>query len=373
MEKVNNLKRHRPEKEQNSQELPEKKKNVEELDSSNSLLRPSQMNTPKPSFGLFRQSKLAAPDVTKTQQLLKEKIDQETKDKGPLVLKDPSTDYHPAGDNSAKQLTVKLTSSVRELTSANASSTFGSFGEAAKNGEAENNGNHEKVPEITSNPFGKLAGNATTGFGFGSIKRENDNSDDTVATSNPFKRLADTTESNWSGLKKEKTEIKTEPVEEKPDNPEKTDEKKPEILTGEEEEKNVLQITSKLFQFEPETQTYSERGRGILRMNDRGEGIHFGSRLVFRTTGTQRVALNTKLWSGMSVEQVSQKSVRISAQDQSTQMDKDNAPGVGIFLLQSNVADSKELFKAIDSRILQMKQNASERGEETSIGANGKS
>ena len=48
------------------------------------------------------------------------------------------------------------------------------------------------------------------------------------------------------------------------------------------------------------------------------------------------------------------KSVRISAQDQSTQMDKDNAPGVGIFLLQSNVADSKELFKAIDSRILQV-------------------
>ena len=35
--------------------------------------------------------------------------------------------------------------------------------------------------------------------------------------------------------------------------------------------------------------------------------LDFSSRLVFRTAGTQRVALNTQIWGGMSVEQCSEK------------------------------------------------------------------
>ena len=58
-------------------------------------------------------------------------------------------------------------------------------------------------------------------------------------------------------------------------------------------------------------------------MNDKGEGsgqfiflsyidkkhdiLDFSSRLVFRTAGTQRVALNTQIWGGMSVEQCTKK------------------------------------------------------------------
>ena len=42
-------------------------------------------------------------------------------------------------------------------------------------------------------------------------------------------------------------------------------------------------------------------------------------------------------------------SVRISAQDEK------EPSGVGVFLLQTSLADSKELFKAIDSRILQVR------------------
>ena len=35
--------------------------------------------------------------------------------------------------------------------------------------------------------------------------------------------------------------------------------------------------------------------------------LDFSSRLVFRTAGTQRVALNTQIWGGMSVEQCTKK------------------------------------------------------------------
>ena len=71
--------------------------------------------------------------------------------------------------------------------------------------------------------------------------------DDTGSSSNPFKRLAaKNADSTWV---KTETEVKSEKSEEKTSVPDATSEDdKKEILTGEEEEKNVLQINAKLFQ-----------------------------------------------------------------------------------------------------------------------------
>ena len=71
--------------------------------------------------------------------------------------------------------------------------------------------------------------------------------DDTGSSSNPFKRLAaKNADSTWV---KTETEVKSEKSEEKNLAPDATSEDdKKEILTGEEEEKNVLQINAKLFQ-----------------------------------------------------------------------------------------------------------------------------
>jgi len=332
-------KRTRPEDEEPlSQEIPEKKKAEE------GLLRPSAIPAPKPSLGLFRQSKLAAPDVSKTLQQLEEKQKQENPAQGqPIVLKDPALSYQPkkpSSENGPSSL------SGSNFNSNGSAPTFGSFGSFSANGDTKTEPDDNSEKPKSSNPFAKVAAKATNGFGFGA---KLDKGDDTGSSSNPFKRLAaKNADSTWV---KTETEVKSEKSEEKNSVPDATSEDdKKEILTGEEEEKNVLQINAKLFQFDKTNQQYSERGRGILRMNDRGEGIDFGSRLVFRTTGTQRVALNTKLWPAMYVEQVTQKSVRISAQDEK------EPSGVGVFLLQTSLADSKELFKAIDSRILQMKQ-----------------
>ena len=73
--------------------------------------------------------------------------------------------------------------------------------------------------------------------------------DEATSSSNPFKRLASNTDSTW--VKAETKEVKSEPEKEKDTEENTTDEEKKEILTGEEEEKNVLQLNAKLFQVIP--------------------------------------------------------------------------------------------------------------------------
>lgn len=71
------------------------------------------------------------------------------------------------------------------------------------------------------------------------------------------------------------------------------------VVTGEEDEKNVLQINCKLFAFDKSSGNWQERGRGTLRLNDKEvtseQESFIQSRLVIRTTGSLRVVLNTKV------------------------------------------------------------------------------
>ncbi|ELU07305.1 hypothetical protein CAPTEDRAFT_48335, partial [Capitella teleta] len=131
---------------------------------------------------------------------------------------------------------------------------------------------------------------------------------------------------------------------------------KVDVKTGEEAESNVFQLNAKLYVFETTTQTWIERGRGFLRLNDLSEpdGSSFQSRLVMRTQGSLRLVMNTKIWPGMTVQRASPKSLRISAVDQDE--------GVKIFLITASPKDSDQIFSAIDSRIQQLK-NQEEDGE----------
>ncbi|XP_005094640.1 ran-binding protein 3 isoform X2 [Aplysia californica] len=129
----------------------------------------------------------------------------------------------------------------------------------------------------------------------------------------------------------------------------KTELKEVERITGEEEESNVLQANAKLFLFNAMTQTWVERGRGVIRLNDMSsdDARTFQSRLVMRTQGSLRVVLNTKIWPGMTVERASGKSVRVTA------MDTDE--NIKVFLIMTNTKDSENLLRAIDWRIQQLK------------------
>lgn len=91
------------------------------------------------------------------------------------------------------------------------------------------------------------------------------------------------------------------------------------------------------------TQVYEERGRGSLRLNDPKQGTDSVSRLVFRTAGSLRVLLNTKIWEGMIAEPASPKSLRITAIDTTGQ--------VKVYLVMARPSDIQSLAMALKLRI----------------------
>lgn len=123
------------------------------------------------------------------------------------------------------------------------------------------------------------------------------------------------------------------------------------VITGEEDEKNVLQIQCKLYQYDQKTQAWKERGVGSLHLNDcklSCNDLQFQSRLVMRTHGSMRVVLNTKVWAQMSVDRASQKSIRITAQTQSAD--------IGVYLISGSANDMEQVYRAIEYRVLHQKQ-----------------
>ncbi|XP_017008738.2 ran-binding protein 3 [Drosophila takahashii] len=117
-----------------------------------------------------------------------------------------------------------------------------------------------------------------------------------------------------------------------------------ETFTGEEDEINIIDVSCKLFAFL--NSNWEERGRGSLRLNDAKDGKG-SSRVVFRTSGNLRLLLNTKVYAAMVAERASQKSLRLTAID--------NSGVVKIFLAMGRPADIAQLHKALGERIAKRK------------------
>ncbi|XP_041525558.1 ran-binding protein 3 isoform X2 [Microtus oregoni] len=133
---------------------------------------------------------------------------------------------------------------------------------------------------------------------------------------------------------------------------------KVEVITGEEAESNVLQIQCKLFVFDKASQSWVERGRGLLRLNDMAstDDGTLQSRLVMRTQGSLRLILNTKLWAQMQMDKASEKSIRITATDAEDQ-------GVKVFLISASSKDTGQLYAALHHRILALRSRAEQEQE----------
>ncbi|XP_037680222.1 ran-binding protein 3 isoform X7 [Choloepus didactylus] len=133
---------------------------------------------------------------------------------------------------------------------------------------------------------------------------------------------------------------------------------KVEVITGEEAESNVLQIQCKLFVFDKTSQSWVERGRGLLRLNDMAstDDGTLQSRLVMRTQGSLRLILNTKLWAQMQIDKASEKSVRITATDAEGQ-------GVKVFLVSASSKDTGQLYAALHHRILALRSRVEQEQE----------
>ncbi|XKL62474.1 hypothetical protein PGB90_002307 [Kerria lacca] len=119
------------------------------------------------------------------------------------------------------------------------------------------------------------------------------------------------------------------------------------VVTGEEDEQNILQINCKLFIFDNILSSWTERGRGTLRVNDKETPDGRSSRLVVRLAGNLRVVLNTKIWTDMNVQLVSKRSVRLTAIDNDGQ--------VRIYLVTAQPKDADQLFNVLTTRIQKKK------------------
>lgn len=122
------------------------------------------------------------------------------------------------------------------------------------------------------------------------------------------------------------------------------------VITGEETEHNVLKINCKIFVFNKATQSWSERGQGVLRLNDTA-GSECGtlqSRLIMRNQGSLRLVLNSRLWAQMRTQRASHKSLRITATD----LEDDR---IKIFLIQASAKDIGFLYAAIHHRLVALR------------------
>ncbi|KAM9331017.1 ran-binding protein 3-like [Gastrophryne carolinensis] len=122
------------------------------------------------------------------------------------------------------------------------------------------------------------------------------------------------------------------------------------IVTGEESERNVLQVNCKLFVFNKQSQVWTERGQGYLRLNDmvaNGSGP-FRSRIVMRNHGNLKLILNSNIFDEMKLEKANRRSLRITATDLT-----DNR--IKIFLVQASVKDAGRLHAAIHHRLIALR------------------
>ncbi|XP_056370641.1 ran-binding protein 3-like [Oenanthe melanoleuca] len=128
---------------------------------------------------------------------------------------------------------------------------------------------------------------------------------------------------------------------------------KVEVITGEEAEHNVLQINCKLFVFNKLSLTWTERGRGSLRLNDTSSNKHgmLQSRLIMRNQGSLRLILNTQLWEQMVIKRANRKSLCFTATDQ-----EDHS--VQVFLIQASSKDTEHLYAAIHHRLVALRSFA---------------
>lgn len=117
--------------------------------------------------------------------------------------------------------------------------------------------------------------------------------------------------------------------------------RKYEVITGEEDEQNVLSIHGKLYAWDTDSANWTEKGRGFLRLNDVRKNDKLCSRLVMRTTGALRVILNAHLVAGMKFEPANDNCLRFTNVD-------------GIYMIKANPKDIEHLNQAIEHRLREM-------------------
>ncbi|XP_066458518.1 ran-binding protein 3-like isoform X2 [Eleutherodactylus coqui] len=131
-----------------------------------------------------------------------------------------------------------------------------------------------------------------------------------------------------------------------------------EVVTGEESERNVLQINCNLFVFNKEKESWTERGHGYLRLNDTATKCNgpLRSRIVMRNHGNLKLILNSKIFKEMKLERANRRCVRITATDLADY-------SIKIFLVQGSAKDTVRLYAAIHHRLIALRSQKEQEQE----------
>ncbi|KAK1345367.1 hypothetical protein QTO34_014078, partial [Cnephaeus nilssonii] len=111
-----------------------------------------------------------------------------------------------------------------------------------------------------------------------------------------------------------------------------------------------IDINCKLFVFNKTTPSWTERGRGALRLNDTAGSDRgaFQSRLIMRNQGSLRLILNSKLWTQMEIQRANHRNLRITATDLEDY-------SIKVFLIQASAKDTESLYAAIHHRLVALR------------------
>uniref|UniRef100_A0A914VPG1 RanBD1 domain-containing protein n=1 Tax=Plectus sambesii TaxID=2011161 RepID=A0A914VPG1_9BILA len=242
----------------------------------------------------------------------------------------------------------------------------------AKDEEQEKNG-EEKTAEKpkSTNPFmigsvGSVGSNSGFVFGAKLADRVVDSKDEKATTaaedssnsaSTLFHVLAEKAEQTAELTGTDEKASTSEKLKESAENVEKTKKLDVPVIshpdvpvtTGEEGETNLYHGTCKLHVFDVESKTWHERGQGTIRINEKKtEDGSVEVRIVGRTTGNQRVVLNSKIWPDMLLEKPGPKRIRLSAMNPDSDIPQ-------VFLISSTENNTDAAHRILDARLTALK------------------
>lgn len=105
-----------------------------------------------------------------------------------------------------------------------------------------------------------------------------------------------------------------------------------------------MQVFCKLYQWDPPTSGWKEKGKGNLRLNDRFTDGKTCSRLIMRTSGSYKLILNCLLVHGMKFE-LANDCLRFSTVD-------------GIQLIKGKTSELEQVRLAVDKRLRDLPKRA---------------
>uniref|UniRef100_A0A5S6PZ00 RanBD1 domain-containing protein n=1 Tax=Trichuris muris TaxID=70415 RepID=A0A5S6PZ00_TRIMR len=134
------------------------------------------------------------------------------------------------------------------------------------------------------------------------------------------------------------------------------------VITGEEDEKNLVQITCKLYVFDRKSSTWSEKGYSTLRINEKMDGEEKTTRIVIRLQGVPRLIINSRLFPQMIIRPIGSKKLQFPATNAEPPHEMLTC------LIMGKPSDIEEVFHVLQNALDYLKNLNTPAGEEENQG-----